>query len=101
MLDTPSSFLESFFSSDTPDQHLLHEIYLHEVIYYGDKTFNISPYVGYVQLQAFTSFVNNQVKWKETFYTINTNEAKKILCIRGELHPVQQVIQSYTKFILS
>ena len=49
-LDTPPSFMEAFFQSDIPDQYLLYEIYLHEVIYYGYMTFNISPNIGGVQL---------------------------------------------------
>ena len=72
-LDTPSTFLESFFQSDIPNQHLLCGLYLHEVFYFGDRIFNISPYVGDIQLRAFTSFVNNQVWWKVAFDTIKTN----------------------------
>ena len=91
-LDTPSTCLEAFFQSDIPNQHLLCELYLHEVVCFGDRTLNIYPYVGDIQLRAFTSFVNNQVWWKEDYDTIKTNEVEKTLWIRGELHHVQQVI---------
>ena len=42
-MDTPSTFLEYLYKSNIHDQHLLCELYLHEVACFGDKTFSISP----------------------------------------------------------
>jgi len=78
-------FLDVFSQSDLVDQHLLCELYLHEHAFQTDRQFNIVPFVGDVQLRAFTSYVNNHVKWKNAFKSIHTNEEGCQLWIRVEL----------------
>ena len=62
-LDTISQFLETFSQSDLIDEHLLCKFYLHDLACLLDRKFDLVPYVGDVWLRAFTSFVNNQVRW--------------------------------------
>jgi hypothetical protein len=81
-----SEFLETFSQSDFSDQHFLCELYLHEQACLLDIKFNLVPYVGDVQLRAFTYFVNNQEKWWNSFHTIQKNEGEATLWIRGEPH---------------
>jgi len=40
-----------------------------------DETFNLVPYVGDIQLTAFTSYIVNQVRWKRAFDTFESNQA--------------------------
>ena len=82
-MDTALSFLESFFKSNIPNQHLLCEHYLHEILCFGDKKFNISPYVGNIQLREFTSFLNNHVRWKVAFETVKKMEQRKNFGLEG------------------
>ena len=51
------SFLKAYSSSDSADQHLLYELYLHEYICVMDRKFVMTSYVGDIQLHAFASFV--------------------------------------------
>ena len=83
IIDT-KSFLKAYFSSDSADQHLLCELYLHEYIYV-DRRFNISPYVGYIQLHAFASFVQNHIRWELAYLVAENNEKNVTLWVRGEL----------------
>jgi len=62
--DSIISFLKTFFQSSLAKEHILHELYLHDFIFWGERKFNLSPYGGDIQLRAFTSFVSNQAKWK-------------------------------------
>ena len=47
----------------------------------NDYTFNPVPFVGDVQLRAFTSYTINQVKWKKSFDTFEENQATNPLVL--------------------
>ena len=53
----PNSFLKAYLGYDSTNQHLLYELYLHKYICVMDRKFNMSSYVGDIQLHAFASFV--------------------------------------------
>jgi hypothetical protein len=83
--DTTISFLKTFFQRSLADQHLLCELYLHEYVLFGERKFNLSHYVGDIQLRDFTSFVSNQEKWKASHEAIKETQAEKLLWVRGNL----------------
>lgn len=58
-LATIMIILGTFSQSNIAEQHLLCELYMHEYVLYEERNFNLSPYVGDIQLWPFTSFVNN------------------------------------------
>lgn len=87
----PKSFLKAYFSSDSADQHLLCELYLHEYICIVDRKFNMSPYVGDIQLHAFASFAQNQIRWELAYSTVEHNEKNVSLWVRGELKPPHDI----------
>jgi hypothetical protein len=78
-------FLENFFQSGITNQHFLCELYLHEHTCQLEKRFNMTPFVGEIQLRTFTSFVNNQVTWLNSLQTVHTNEGASTLWIKSEL----------------
>jgi hypothetical protein len=49
-------FIQTFEAASTIDQHLLCEAYFHNEAILENRTLNINPLVGDVQLRAFTSF---------------------------------------------
>lgn len=77
-------FLGTFQSAYFLEQHLLCELYLHDLACFRDQYFNFTPYVGDVQFRAFVSFVQNQVVWKIAYDIVTTNEGWVSLCIRNE-----------------
>jgi hypothetical protein len=56
-------FIQTFEAASTKDQHFLCEAYLHNEAILENRTLNMNPLVGDVQLRAFTSFLLNQITW--------------------------------------
>lgn len=65
-------------------QRLLCEFYLHNFLLDGEMEENPSPFVGDIQLQAFISFVVNQIKWLKAHNTFQRQENGLDLWVRGE-----------------
>ena len=66
------------------DQHLMCEVYMHDYVLGNDQSFNPVPYMGDIQLRAFTSYVVNQVKWKKAFNTYEENQENRPLVLQME-----------------
>ena len=97
----PKSFLKAYSSSDSADQHLLYELYLHEYICVMDRKFNMSPYVGDIQLHVFASFVQNQVRCEIAHSAAEHNEKNVTLWVRGELKPLHDIRMQHTSLLES
>ena len=82
-IEDPIQFLCILRIHDVLNQHLMCEMYMHEYFLSYDQTFNRVPFVGDVQLRAFTSYTINQVKWK-AFDTFEENQATNSLVIQRE-----------------
>ena len=80
-------------------QHLLCELYMHDYILEIDQTFNPVPFVGDIQLRAFTSFVINQVKWKKAFDTFDANQANLPLMARMENLQYKAIVTKHDQFL--
>ena len=61
----------------------------------------MTHFVREIQLQAFTSFVNNQVTWLNDFQMVHINEGASTLWIRSELQSSISTITTHQKFISS
>ena len=70
----PNSFIKAYSTSDPTNQYLLCELYLHEYICVMDRKFIMTSNVGDIQLHAFSSFVQNQVRWEIAHSTAEHNE---------------------------
>ena len=57
---------------------------MHDYFLEDDQAFNLIPYVGDIQLRAFTSYTINQVKWKKYSDTFEENQSTRPLLIRRE-----------------
>ena len=80
---TPTAyFLETFMERSFIKQNLLCEFYLHAMACPLDLNSNLAPYLGYFQLRAFASFVNNHAQWERAFQTTSQNEAKSDIWIQ-------------------
>ena len=65
----PIQFYRILRIHDVLNQHLMCELYMHDYFLSNYQTFNPIPFVGDIQLRAFTSYTINQVKWKKAFDT--------------------------------
>ena len=83
LLSTPK-FLDTFIKSDFSDQNLLCELFLHERECPMGVYSKPIPYLGDIQLRAFTSFVTNHMHWWITIQTIHNNEETSTLWVRSE-----------------
>lgn len=63
------------------DKHLICDLYMHDYFLGNDQSFNPVPYVGDIQLRAFTSYTVDQVKWKKAFDTFEENQENRPLFI--------------------
>ena len=59
----PIDFVKTFAEASTMDQHLLCEAYFHNEAIPENMQLNLNPLVGDIQIQALTSFLNNQIIW--------------------------------------
>jgi hypothetical protein len=75
-------FIQTFEAASTRDQHFLCEAYFHNEAILENRTLNINPLVGDVQLRAFTSFLLNQITWQGDFSAAKNNEDNRSLWIR-------------------
>jgi hypothetical protein len=75
-------FIQTFVAASTRDQHLLCEAYFHNEAIPENRSLNINPLVGDVQLRAFTSFLLNQITWQGDFSAAKNNEYNCSLWIR-------------------
>lgn len=98
MTDT-KTFMETFQWASFIECHLLWELYLHEFACFRGKIFNFSHYVGDIQLMEFTSFMHNQINWKETHDTVTTNLKGMPLYIRNKLGIVGEVLRAYNRVL--
>ena len=97
----PKSFMKAYFSFDSVDHHLPCGLYLHEYICMVDRRFNMSPYVGDIKLHAFSSFVQNQVRWELAYSAIEHNEKNVTLSVRGELKPPHDIQKQHIALLES
>lgn len=94
-----SEFLETFKHASTKDQHFPCELYQHHIVVQEDRLTNLTPIVGDIQLKAFTSFVNNQVAWRNALLSIQHNEHNSKLWIRGEPLDIPTFLDDYQEFL--
>ena len=66
-----------------------------------DRKFNMSPYVGDIQLHAFSSFVQNQVRWDLAYSTVEHNEKNITLWVWGELKPPHDIRMQHATLLES
>jgi chemotaxis protein histidine kinase CheA len=92
-------FIQTFEAASTKDQHFLCEAYLHNEAILENRTLNMNPLVGDVQLRAFTSFLLNQITWQNDFTTVSNNEDKRSIWIRPEPQRAGIFIAQYRTFL--
>jgi hypothetical protein len=92
-------FIQTFEAASTKDQHFLCEAYLHNEAILENRTLNMNPLVGDVQLRAFTSFLLNQITWQNEFTTVSNNEDKRSIWIRPEPQRAGIFIAQYRTFL--
>jgi hypothetical protein len=92
-------FIQTFEAASTKDQHFLCEAYLHNEAILENRTLNINPLVGDVQLRAFTSFLLNQITWQGDFSAAKNNEDNRSLWIRPEPQRAAIFIAQYHAFL--
>jgi len=81
---TSDQFMQTFAEAPKNDQNMLCELYLHNEAMSEDRTTNIIPIVGDIQLRAFTTFLANQLTWQNSFISAQYNEQNYLLWIRAE-----------------
>jgi hypothetical protein len=74
-----TDFIKTFVAASTRDQHLLCEAYFHNEAIPENRLLNINPLVGDIQIRAFTSFLYNQILWKDDFLAAKHNEDNRLL----------------------
>jgi hypothetical protein len=92
-------FMQTFEAASTKDQHFLCEAYFHNEAILENRTLNMNPLVGDVQLRAFTSFLLNQITWQGDFSAAKNNEDKHSLWIRPEPQRAGIFIAQYHAFL--
>jgi hypothetical protein len=92
-------FMQTFEATSTKDQHFLCEAYFHNEAILENRTLNMNPLVGDVQLRAFTSFLLNQITWQGDFSAAKNNEDKRSLWIRPEPQRAGIFIAQYHAFL--
>jgi hypothetical protein len=92
-------FMQTFEAASTKDQHFLCEAYFHNEAILENRTLNMNPLVGDVQLRAFTSFLLNQITWQGDFSAAKNNEDKHSLWIRPEPQRAGIFIAQYQAFL--
>jgi hypothetical protein len=92
-------FIKTFVAASTRDQHLLCEAYFHNEAIPENRSLNINPLVGDVQLRAFTSFLLNQITWQGDFSAAKNNEDNRGLWIRPEPQGAATFISQYYAFL--
>jgi hypothetical protein len=92
-------FMQTFEAASTKDQHFLCEAYFHNEAILENRTLNMNPLVGDVQLRAFTSFLLNQITWQGDFSAAKNNEDKRSLWIRPEPQRAGIFIAQYHAFL--
>jgi hypothetical protein len=92
-------FMQTFEAASTKDQHFLCEAYFHNEAILENRTLNMNPLVGDVQLRAFTSFLLNQITWQGDFLAAKNNEDKRSLWIRPEPQRAGIFIAQYHAFL--
>jgi hypothetical protein len=95
----PADFVKTFAEASTMDQHLLCELYFHNEAIPENRQLNLNPLVGDIQIQAFTSFLNNQIIWKDDFLAAKHNEDNHLLWIRPEPQNVSTFVTEYYQFL--
>jgi len=81
---TSDQFMKTFAEALKNDQNLLCELYLHNEAMSEDRTTNLIPVVGDIQLRAFTAFLANQLTLQNAFTSAQYNEQNCLLWIRAE-----------------
>ena len=88
-INTIDQFLALYKCLKEPYKNILCELYNHDLIVTGYSGLDHNPYVGDVQIRAFASFMQNQIKWNKSMAFVE--RAKKIKCLRlrGEHDPIK------------
>jgi hypothetical protein len=95
----PIDFVRTFVESSTMDQHLLCEVYIHNEAIPENRQLNLNPLVGDIQIQALTSFLNNQITWQNDLLATKHNEDNRLLWIRPEPQNVATFVVEYYQFL--
>jgi hypothetical protein len=95
----PTDFVRTFAEASTIDQHLLYEVYLHNEAIPENRQLNLNPLVGDIQIQALTSFLNNQITWQNDFLAAKHNEDNHLLWIRPEPQNAASFVAEYYQFL--
>lgn len=66
--------MQTFAQAPKSDKNLLCELYLHNEAMSEDRTTNLIPVVGDIQLRAFTAFLANQLTWQNAYTSGQYNE---------------------------
>ena len=74
-----ADFVKTFVVASTKDQHLLCEAYFHNEAIPENMLLNINPLVGDIEIQAFISFLYNQILWQDDFLAAKHNEDNRLL----------------------
>ena len=80
----PEQFLEACVNSSEEGQNIMCEIYQHEFLLSYDINWDPNPFMGDIQLMAFTSFLNHQIQWGNALSHIQYEESRDNLWVRGE-----------------
>lgn len=98
------TFLEILCFCDFDDQNLLHEFFLHNTMCEHVSMRMVASFLssmGYLQLQAFLSFMRNQIERKLAKKTTETNEEKITLWVMVESGMAYKLQQELRQFLRS
>jgi len=89
---TTPDFVKCFKEHNKKIQHLLCELYMHNLVLEDDKDSHPAPFIGDIQFQAFLSFVASKLKWAKAYNTFKRRGNGIDLWVRGE--PTQPLLLS-------
>jgi hypothetical protein len=95
----PTNFVRTFAEASIIDHHLLCKVYLHNEAILENRQLNLNPLVGDIQIQALTSFLNNQITWHNDFLDAKHNEDNRLLWIRPEPQNAATFVAEYYQFL--
>jgi hypothetical protein len=95
----PVDFVKTFIEASAMDQHLISEVYFHDEAIPENRQLNRNPLVGDIQIQTLTSFLNNQIIWKDGFLAAKHNEDNLLLWIRPEPQNAATFVTEYYQFL--
>jgi hypothetical protein len=94
-----TDFVKTFAKASAMDQHLPREVYFHNEAIPENRQLNLNPIVGDIQIRSLTSFLNNQIIWKDDFLIAKHNEDNRLLWIRPEPQNAATFVTEYYQFL--